>query len=75
MTGTIAHVVRQRLFGFIRADGRDFFFHKADLEDLDFNDLAKEDVVEFEPGESAKGLRAIRVRAPDALAGADAVAA
>ena len=65
MEGTIKKVMRDKFFGFIAVDGgKDVFFHKNDVENLDegFSDLAEGDKVEFEIGQSPKGAKAIHVR-------------
>ena len=65
--GTIAKVVKDRGFGFIRGnDGKDVFFHRSGLADLTFEDLAEGTVVDFEVERSDKGLRAANVRIPPA---------
>ena len=61
--GTIAKVVRDRGFGFIRGnDGKDVFFHRSGLVGMSFEDLEQGTVVDFEVEKSAKGLRAANVR-------------
>jgi len=61
--GTIAKVVLDRGFGFIRGnDGKDVFFHRSGLVGLTFEDLAEGTLVDFEVEKSAKGLRAANVR-------------
>ena len=43
MQGTIKKVVRDRGFGFIHAnDGREIFFHRSSLQQLDFDSLKEE---------------------------------
>ena len=64
MQGTIKKFVRDRGFGFIHAyDGREIFFHRSSLQQIDFDALKEGGKVEFdvEPGE--KGPRATKVRA------------
>jgi CspA family cold shock protein len=62
--GTIAKLVRDRGFGFIRGnDGRDIFFHRSGLVNLNFDDLEQGQMVDFEVEQGAKGLRAANVRA------------
>lgn len=63
--GTIAKVVRDRGFGFIRGnDGKDVFFHRSGVVGLTFEDLDQGTVVDFEVEQSPKGLRAANVRLP-----------
>ncbi len=61
--GTVAKVVRDRGFGFIRGnDGKDVFFHRSGLVGLNFDDLEQGQVVDFEVEQGPKGLRAANVR-------------
>jgi CspA family cold shock protein len=61
--GTIAKLVRDRGFGFIRGnDGKDVFFHRSGLMNLNFDDLEQGATVDFEVENSPKGPRANRVR-------------
>ena len=63
-TGTVKKIVADRGFGFITAeDGKDYFFHRGELEaSLDFDRLAGGERVEFDVEASPKGPRAIKVR-------------
>ena len=63
-TGTIKKVVSDRGFGFISAsDGKEYFFHRNELESASaFDRLIGGERVEFEPGTSAKGPQATKVR-------------
>ncbi|HYV85061.1 MAG TPA: cold shock domain-containing protein [Patescibacteria group bacterium] len=61
--GTIAKLVRDRGFGFIRGnDGKDVFFHRSGLMNLNFDELEQGTPVDFEVENSPKGPRANRVR-------------
>ena len=52
LRGTIARLVPDRGFGFIAADdGREFFFHVAALQGVDFADLSPGIPVAFTVGE------------------------
>jgi CspA family cold shock protein len=64
-TGTIKKVVSDRGFGFITAeDGKDYFFHRNDVQSpLDFDHLGGGERVSFEIESSPKGPRAARVSA------------
>jgi CspA family cold shock protein len=63
MQGTIKRVVRDRGFGFVRSsDGKEVFFHRNSLQQLDFEALQEGTTVEFEIEQSAKGPRATNVR-------------
>ncbi|MCL5263957.1 MAG: cold shock domain-containing protein [Chloroflexi bacterium] len=49
MKGTIARLVRDRGFGFIRMeDGREIFFHATGVKGATFEDLSEGQSVEFE---------------------------
>ena len=64
MQGTIKKIVRDRGFGFIQADdGREIFFHRSSLQQLDFDTLKEGEKVEFDVERTGKGPRAINVRA------------
>jgi len=61
--GTIAKLVRDRGFGFIRGnDGKDVFFHRSGLNNLNFDELEQGTTVDFEVENSPKGPRANKVR-------------
>src|SRR2546428_13743653 len=61
--GTIAKVVRDRGFGFIRGnDGKEVFFHRSGLIGMNFDDLEQGTVADFEVEKGPKGLRAATVR-------------
>ena len=62
--GTIARIVRDRGFGFIRADdGGEFFFHQSAVGD--FPVLREGDAVTFVKGAGPKGPRAEAVQLAD----------
>lgn len=66
MTGEVKRIIVTKAYGFIIADNNDYFFHKADYEDLwtDLvDDLEQRQTirVEFEPDKTDKGLRARKV--------------
>lgn len=63
MQGTVKRVIRDRGFGFIRsAEGREIFFHRSSLQNLNFDTLKEGDAVEFDVEDGPKGPRAIAVR-------------
>lgn len=63
MTGRVKRIIRDRGFGFIRAEnGDDIFFNRSNLEEEDFNALEEGTAVEFFLMEGPKGLQALSVR-------------
>jgi cold shock CspA family protein len=60
--GTVARVVRDKAFGFIRSeDGIDYFFHKTGMATepgVVFEDLQEGDRVQFTEHDDVKGPRA-----------------
>lgn len=63
MQGKVKRVVRDRGFGFISsAEGREIFFHRSSLQDLNFDSLKEGDAVEFEVEDGPKGPRAVSVK-------------
>jgi len=64
--GTIARLM-DRGFGFIKAEeGGDLFFHRNDIEGVEFNSLREGQEVEFEKGQGRDGRpAAVRVRLPE----------
>jgi cold shock CspA family protein len=70
VTGKIVRLVPLKQFGFIRSDGKDYFFHKSSFngywDDLidDFEGDVKIEV-SFEPTQSSKGARAENVKRLD----------
>ncbi len=65
--GTIARLM-DRGFGFIKAEeGGDLFFHRNDVEGVDFNSLSEGQEVEFEKGQGRDGRSAaVKVRLTEA---------
>jgi cold shock CspA family protein len=63
-SGQIVRIVRGLGHGILcSADGRAVFFHRTDVDDARFNDLAVGDTVAFEVIEDrVRGPRAVRVR-------------
>jgi cold shock protein len=62
MEGTIQKLMRERGFGFIRANGHRIFFHRSGLREFDFQTLKEGQAVEFELERGPKGLQARNVR-------------
>jgi len=61
--GTIRRLIADRGFGFIRtAEGEDLFFHRNQIEGVDFNSLREGQQVEFEVEQGPDGSCAVRVR-------------
>ena len=61
--GTVARVVSDKGFGFIKRDGqeKDLFFHSNELVNTTFNEIREGDKVTFEVADSPKGPNAIKV--------------
>ena len=61
--GTIRQVI-DRGFGFIKAeDGKDIFFHRNQLEGVEFSNLKTGQAVEFEMGQDKQSRpQAVKVR-------------
>jgi CspA family cold shock protein len=69
-TGTIARIIPERGFGFIKAtDGQEYFFHASALENLTLAALQQGDPVSFVEEPSAKGPRASKVAIRSKLVG------
>ena len=63
LKGEIKKLIRERGFGFISAeDGREIFFHRSALEEVDFDALDEGNSVEFNVEKGPKGPRAVNVR-------------
>mgnify|MGYP001145660375 CR=1 FL=1 len=62
--GTIRKLIRDRGFGFIKTErGEDIFFHRSQLQGVNYNSLREGQQVELEIGKRPNGrLQAIRVR-------------
>jgi CspA family cold shock protein len=62
-SGKIKRLMRDRGFGFISAtDGREVFFHRSELQDVEFEDLKEGDSLEFEVTQGKKGPQAVNVK-------------
>ena len=61
--GTIARLISDKGFGFIKVDGqeKDLFFHSNELVNVKFDELREGDTVSFEVGQSPKGPNATKV--------------
>jgi CspA family cold shock protein len=61
-TGTVRRIMRQKGFGFISAtDGREVFFHRSELKNVDFDELREGDLLEFEVTKGKKGPQAVEI--------------
>ncbi|MBE9500862.1 MAG: cold shock domain-containing protein [Dehalococcoidia bacterium] len=61
--GTIRRLISDRGYGFIATEeGQDLFFHRNDLQGVDYESLAEGQAVEFEVTRTAKGMNAANVR-------------
>ena len=62
--GIIRRLITDRGFGFIQtAEGKDLFFHRSQLEGVDYSSLREGQEVEFEMGKGHDGRpQAVRVR-------------
>ena len=61
--GTIRQLIADRGFGFIRTEeGEDLFFHRNELQGVDYESLREGQQVEFEIGQGPDGSCAAKVR-------------
>jgi len=61
--GTVKRIMRERGFGFILAeDGREVFFHRSELQNVDFNELKEGDHLEFTVAKGDKGPQAGNIK-------------
>ena len=62
--GTIRRLITDRGFGFIQtAEGKDLFFHRSELEGVDYSSLREGQEVEYEVGKERNGRsEAVKVR-------------
>jgi CspA family cold shock protein len=71
-TGTVKRIIRERGFGFISAeDGREIFFHRTELQDIEFDDIGEGDQLEFTIVKGKKGPQAIGVKKPSGQEASD----
>lgn len=64
ISGEIVRLVRDKGFGFIKADGDhkgDIFFHSSAMQNAQFDNLVEGTKVTFEMGRGTKGPRAENV--------------
>ncbi len=68
--GTIRRLITERGFGFIRTEQEeDLFFHRSQLQGVDYSSLREGQQVEFEVGEGPDGSCAVKVRLAQAKGG------
>jgi CspA family cold shock protein len=61
--GAVKRIIRERGFGFISAeDGREIFFHRSELQNVEFDELAEGDHLEFSVIKGKKGPQAIDIK-------------
>jgi CspA family cold shock protein len=61
--GTVKRIMRERGFGFILAeDGREMFFHRSELQNVDFDELGEGDHLEFTIVKGEKGPQATDIK-------------
>ena len=67
--GTIKRLIEHRGFGFVQtAEGKELFFHRSELQGVEFANLREGQEVEFEMGRGRDGRQqAVRVRLTKAL--------
>jgi cold shock protein len=73
LSGTVKRLFPQKAFGFITgSDGKDYFFHLTDLHEIEFDQLAEGDRVDFEIEKQPIGEKAgsaqnisLRIEEPD----------
>jgi len=72
-TGTIRRLIKDRGFGFIKTDEEtDLFFHRNELQEVDYDSLTEGQQVEFEIEQGRGGRpQAVRVRLTETQAGDD----
>ncbi len=66
--GTIKKLIADKGFGFIHAEeGKDLFFHRNDLQGIEFSSLKEGQQVEYETGTGRDGRpQATKVKLPSA---------
>lgn len=63
--GTVKRIMRERGFGFLLAeDGREIFFHRSELQNVDFDELGEGDNLEFTIVKGEKGPQATDIKKP-----------
>ena len=66
--GTRRRLMRGRGYGFITTeDGKDVFFHRTALQDLEFDSLKEGQSVKFEVKEESRGPRAVNIKSSEKI--------
>lgn len=67
MEGTIKKVISNRGYGFIDTDYQegDLFFHKSNLDNLEFNQLQEGQAVSFDIADGRRGPEAVNIKLSD----------
>ncbi len=61
--GTVKRIMRERGFGFILAeDEKEIFFHRSELQNVDFDELGEGDHLEFTIVKGEKGPQATDIK-------------
>ena len=61
--GKVKRIIRERGFGFVSAeDGREIFFHRNELQNIDFDALMEGDQLEFDVVKGQKGPAAANIK-------------
>ncbi len=60
--GTIKKIVDDKGFGFISTSGADLFFHRSNVEGVNFEELREGDKVEYTEAQGQKGPCAENVK-------------
>jgi len=61
--GKVKRIIRERGFGFVSAeDGREIFFHRNELQNVDFDGLMEGDQLEFDVVKGQKGPAAANIK-------------
>ena len=61
ITGTVKWFSNEKGFGFVEANGKDYFLHFKEINGTGYKSVAAGEQVEFQPETSAKGLCATKV--------------
>ena len=66
--GTIRRLMKDRGYGFIaNEDGKDVFFHRTALKDLEFDSLKEGQSLEFKVKEESRDPRAVDIKSSEKM--------